>query len=92
MQRGIAIGAAVVAFVILWLLALEWLAEDACLDRGGQILANNICSNGEDPPWKLYSLIHPIGAAIMAVIVAILVALSTGGIYWAMRRRGKRDA
>jgi hypothetical protein len=80
MRRGITISAAVVTFLVLWLLSLQWLAEDTCLDRGGQILANNICSNGEDRPWQLYSLIHPVGAALMGVIVAVIVAVPTLGM------------
>jgi hypothetical protein len=91
-HRVIAITVALVAFVLIWLQLHQWAAESGCADRGGRILANNICSNGEDAPWPLYSLVHPMGMLINAVIAAVFVAGAAAAIRWAARRRRGRDA
>ena len=91
-RRVWAISLIVIAVVAVWLLLYRWAAVDGCLDRGGMVLPDNVCSNGEDPPWQLYSLVHPMGLAILGAISIAFVGAPVILWHWIARKVGRRDA
>ena len=56
-------------------LGLYWLAQDTCLDVGGELLVGNICSTDALSSQPLFALVRPVGALFVAVFAAVLVGV-----------------
>lgn len=54
---------------------LYWLAQDTCLDVGGELLAGNICSTDALSSQPLFALVRPVGALFVAVVAAVLIGV-----------------
>jgi hypothetical protein len=58
---------------------IHWLAQDACLDLGGALLAGNICAAEGLSPQPLLSLVRPLGAVFAAVVAVVFIGAP---VYW----------
>jgi len=80
-----------IVFIIAWAVGVQWLATDACLDRGGAV-TGFVCSNDQEEPWPLFSLISVSGALFVAAVVAGLVSAGWWCLATMTRRDERRDA
>lgn len=73
----LAVASAAVALAIGF--GIHWLAQDACLDLGGALLAGNVCAAEGLSPQPMLSLVRPLGAVFVAVVAVVFVGAP---IYW----------
>ena len=78
-RTAIPLVVAVVAAVVASGFGFYWLAQDACLDLGGTLLADNICAAEAISPQPLFSLVRPMSAVFVAVVAAVFVGAPA---YW----------
>ena len=63
-----------VLFVVIYVAAIQWLATDVCLDRGGYI-TGLVCANDSGAVETMFSLVGARAAVFLALGIGALVTV-----------------